>query len=252
MLFLELLFSFIILYLVFKIIFEKNNPLNSLLRMILLFIIYGLILIENHLEYFGFILIIVYVGAIAIMFLFVVFILNSELDILTKNNIKKKNFLSKKFIYFFCICCLLFTFFLLIKANIIQLYMESIYNYVSYLNFSEIYNKNILFTNFYHFLLVLFDTEYATIPSLIDRHNFEFFFKYKNNYNIVCFPIETIGHYLFINNYFILFFLSWLMFLIPLLIIVSCKLFFDYKKILDVKIQKILNQNEIIPLVIFK
>ena len=53
-------------------VIHSNNVIHSLMSLIVVFFISGLILIRFQVEYLGYILLIVYVGAIAILFLFVV------------------------------------------------------------------------------------------------------------------------------------------------------------------------------------
>ena len=53
-------------------VIHSNNVIHSLMSLIVVFFISGLILIRFHVEYLGYILLIVYVGAIAILFLFVI------------------------------------------------------------------------------------------------------------------------------------------------------------------------------------
>ncbi len=57
-------------------VFLANNPVHSVLFLILTFCSCGAVLLMFHTEFFGLIFIIIYVGAIAILFLFVVMMLN--------------------------------------------------------------------------------------------------------------------------------------------------------------------------------
>lgn len=238
-------FFFIIYFLVY-ILLEKNNPLKALLRMICLFIIQGLFLIENHLQYFGFILIIIYVGAIAIMFLFVIFLLNEDLDLFIY--MKDILLLKKKFIFFFF--SILFCHLLLYDNNNFYYYSSLLSQYAVFLNFYLLYDKNYFFNMniqyFYHIINKNYDLFY------IKKTDFQYFFKIQELYDFVCYPIESLALNLFIKNFFIFFILCWLMFIIPLLIIFSCKLFFKYKEDLNVKKQNVNNQNEILKYSIFK
>lgn len=53
-----------------------KNPISSIIYLVLTFFLAGVSLIFYHMEYFGLLFIIIYVGAIAILFLFVVMMLN--------------------------------------------------------------------------------------------------------------------------------------------------------------------------------
>ena len=57
-------------------VIHSNNVVHSLMSLIVVFFISGLILIRFQVEYLGYILLIVYVGAVAVLFLFVVMMLN--------------------------------------------------------------------------------------------------------------------------------------------------------------------------------
>ena len=70
----------------------STNPVESVLFLILAFCNAGAILILFNIEFLGLIFIIVYVGAIAVLFLFVIMMLNVKIyenvlfELLTKNN----------------------------------------------------------------------------------------------------------------------------------------------------------------------
>lgn len=55
---------------------NAKNPISSIIYLVLTFFLAGVSLIFYHMEYFGLLFIIIYVGAIAILFLFVVMMLN--------------------------------------------------------------------------------------------------------------------------------------------------------------------------------
>lgn len=57
-------------------VITDNNTIHSVFYLVLVFIISALLLISQGIDYFGLLLIIVYVGAIAILFLFVVMMIN--------------------------------------------------------------------------------------------------------------------------------------------------------------------------------
>lgn len=250
MLLFDILYFTLIFYLLVKIALEANNPLNSLIRMISLIILYSIYLIENHLQYFGFILIIIYVGAIAIMFLFVIFLMNENLDFFIA--LKDNFIIQKKYLFLFIFIILFHLFFQenILLVHFIKYYSIILNNYLEYLNFYFIYQKNYIFNNYVYFYLDILNINYNFL--YFEKKDFELFFKILKSFNLVCFPIEMLGLSIFIKNFFSFFLLSWLMFIIPLLIIFSCKLFFTYKQTLNAKVQVISNQNEIEKLSIFK
>lgn len=70
----------------------STNPVQSILFLILTFFQAGFLLIGFHLEFFGLIFIMIYVGAIAILFLFVIMMLNVKLKKENFFNLNKNNF----------------------------------------------------------------------------------------------------------------------------------------------------------------
>lgn len=81
------LFLFLLLFCAICVIFSKN-PIHSILFLVLTFFsASGLLLLQN-LEFLGMIFLIVYVGAIAVLFLFVVMMLNIRVIELKENFVK--------------------------------------------------------------------------------------------------------------------------------------------------------------------
>ena len=74
----------------------SKNIINSICFLILTFIIATNLLIINNIEYIGLLFIIIYIGAIAILFLFVIMLLNLN-NIVIKNN----NIILDSYIYIF-------------------------------------------------------------------------------------------------------------------------------------------------------
>jgi NADH-quinone oxidoreductase subunit J len=70
-----MLFKFIMLFSAFMVLFSKN-PVHSVLYLVLLFCVGAGILLSLDMEFLGIIYVVVYVGAIAVLFLFVVMMLN--------------------------------------------------------------------------------------------------------------------------------------------------------------------------------
>lgn len=81
------LFLFLLLFCAICVVFSKN-PIHSILFLVLTFFsASGLLLLQN-LEFLGMIFLIVYVGAIAVLFLFVVMMLNIRVIELKENFVK--------------------------------------------------------------------------------------------------------------------------------------------------------------------
>lgn len=69
-------------------VITANNPINSVLALVLTFANISCILIEFNIEFLGLLFLIVYVGAIAILFLFVIMMLDLKLVELYENTTK--------------------------------------------------------------------------------------------------------------------------------------------------------------------
>ena len=94
--FYTLLFVFIIICSILVII--AKNPVHSILYLILVFCASSLLLVSIGSEFLGIIFIVVYVGAIAVLFLFVIMMLNIKIIELNENIIR---YLPLTFIIFF-------------------------------------------------------------------------------------------------------------------------------------------------------
>lgn len=66
----------------------SKNPMHSVLSLVLTFVFSSIIMIKLGVEFLGLLFLIVYVGAIAILFLFVVMMLNINLEELLDNTSK--------------------------------------------------------------------------------------------------------------------------------------------------------------------
>ncbi|CAO5680680.1 MAG: NADH-quinone oxidoreductase subunit J [Holosporales bacterium] len=82
-------FSFALLMAALFVIFAKN-PIVSVLSLILAFFYAAGLFILLEAEYLAFSLIIVYVGAVAVLFLFAVMLLNIQKELTKKDNLKNK------------------------------------------------------------------------------------------------------------------------------------------------------------------
>ena len=121
-----------IIILSFIMIFSKN-PIYSIICLIFIFCCYGCILIFFNLDFLGIIYIIIYVGAIAILFLFVIMMLNIKI-------LELKDKILKYIPISFFIIIILLSIFFFIYDNFFFIY-EDFYNYN---NNIEFYHKSII------------------------------------------------------------------------------------------------------------
>lgn len=109
------------------------NPIYGLIALILVFLSTAVFLISMQIQFLAFIYLIIYIGAIAILFLFVIMLFN--LRSLKKSDLKIKDFsflsISFKLYFFFGV-----KFFLVIVLDIWNLI-----EYNSYINTYAVYNK---------------------------------------------------------------------------------------------------------------
>jgi len=128
----------------------SKNPVHSIFYLILVFCGAATLLISLGAEFLGLILIIVYVGAVAVLFLFVVMMLNIKVIELNANFI---NYLPLSAILFLFVFTELFT------------YMDFVFPIVDttgYINWAHELNREqnivllglILYTHFFHFFLI--------------------------------------------------------------------------------------------------
>jgi len=69
-------------------VIRAKNPVHSLFSLILVFLNTAILLIQSGIEYIGIFIIIVYIGAIAILFLFVIMMLNMKLLLKFENTLR--------------------------------------------------------------------------------------------------------------------------------------------------------------------
>jgi len=154
------LLGFLLIITYIMVLFAKN-AINSIFFLILAFIISSNLLIINNLEYLGIIFVLIYVGAIAILFVFVIMLLNIK-TIIIKNN----NKILDLFLIFFLISLFIYLFFLqnsnllLISFDLNNIYTDFLY--LKYINWSyKIINLNLFnilgeyLYNFYAFEIIL-------------------------------------------------------------------------------------------------
>ena len=134
-----------------------TNPIFSILFLILTFCIGSLILFYFSLEFLGFLYLIIYVGAIAILFLFVIMLLN--LNILNYLKIYDRlNFIACS--GFFLILLFIFEQYLFFNLDFYYYFFEEDFYYMSwifFLNFNSdiIIIGNLLYTDYFLSLILL-------------------------------------------------------------------------------------------------
>ena len=147
--FLTEILVFLILVCAFMVILSKN-PVHSIFYLILVFCGAATLLISIGAEFLGLILIIVYVGAVAVLFLFVIMMLYIKIIELNANFI---NYLPLSSILFLFVFTELFT------------YMDFVFPLIDttgYINWAHELNREqnivllglILYTHFFHFFLI--------------------------------------------------------------------------------------------------
>jgi NADH-quinone oxidoreductase subunit J len=125
-------------------IFILRNPIYSLLNLIVLFLLSGFVLLSFELEFLGFAFVMVYVGAITVLFLFVLMM------ICTKKEIEKKH----SFFFY-----LNFVFFINFLNYLMDGLIKSCFYYEQKTTFFDISNKIAVFDLLYK-PLIKFDHAY--------------------------------------------------------------------------------------------
>lgn len=137
------------------------NPIYALLALIFVFLNTAIFLLSMNVQFLAFIYLIIYIGAIAILFLFVIMLFN--LRSLKKSDLKIKDFsfltISFKFYLFFGL-----KFFMVIALDIWNLI-----EYNSYINNFAIYNKFDLqyYLTYVHWDILLFGNLFYTYYAYI-------------------------------------------------------------------------------------
>ena len=86
----------------------SKNPIFSILFLILIFCLSSFVLILSGVDFIGLLFIIIYVGAIAVLFLFVVMMLDLKVELYTKGEIQKLCVFFIIFFSFFFFCLYFF------------------------------------------------------------------------------------------------------------------------------------------------
>jgi len=137
------------------------NPIYALLALIFVFLNTAIFLLSMNVQFLAFIYLIIYIGAIAILFLFVIMLFN--LRSLKKSDLKIKDF------NFLTISFKVYLFFGLKFFMVIALDIWNLIEYNSYINNFAIYNKFDLqyYLTYVHWDILLFGNLFYTYYAYI-------------------------------------------------------------------------------------
>ncbi len=128
----------------------SNNPVEAVLFLVFTFLNAGVILFFFNAEFFGLIFIIIYVGAVSVLFLFIVMMLNVK----TEYDFSTNNFKTKIVKVLFCFLAI---FILIFKINALFGFNKldtSNFNFA--ILFDELNNIDILGQTLYNYYLICF------------------------------------------------------------------------------------------------
>jgi NADH-quinone oxidoreductase subunit J len=156
-----LLFKYMILFSTFMTIVSLN-PVHSVLYLVFTFALSSLFVICLGAEFLGILLIIVYVGAIAVLFLFIVMMLNIEQEEKLGVNTKVYFLFSWSIVFILskCFALLSYGYFGVLQDKLLYVYIPSFYVYaqswVDYLFLTDniLALGMVLYTYYFHLLLI--------------------------------------------------------------------------------------------------
>jgi NADH:ubiquinone oxidoreductase subunit 6 (subunit J) len=160
-------FIFFLLVILSLLMVFSTNPINSILFLILIFFNISILFFLFNLDFIGIIFIILYVGAIAVLFLFIVMIMNVK-------NIEKNNT----------------TYFFIGGLFFILLFLEFVYFILQYFYFGEYNNFLLNFDTFSFFNINLLDE--LNKVYLIQFFSFFIFVEYISLLLTSCFLILVV------------------------------------------------------------
>ena len=143
----------LILFLVISMIYTKT-PINSILVLCTILLLCIIMLFFSHIEFLSYIFLMVYVGGIALLFLFVVLMLNVKID--SNKNVKDNEFLNLGPIFLLLGLIKLQSYFLVSMQASVYINLSYIYSLKAYYFFSnDILSIGLLLYtyNFFSFLL---------------------------------------------------------------------------------------------------
>ncbi len=124
----------------------SSNPVHSVIYLILTFCITAFISFFFNLEFFGLIFVIIYVGAVAVLFLFIIMMLDIKENFLTKFSLFNLIFINFLVLFFETLAKLFF----------FEVFSNKIFLATSILFFDTSFNMDTLGQCLYNFFLICF------------------------------------------------------------------------------------------------
>ena len=180
----DFLLTFFAVFYSFCIIFSKN-PVHSILYLILVFLNISFLFLKYSIEFLGIFLIIIYIGAISILFLFVIMMLKlKKIDFIF-------NIYSILIISCFFIELIIFIPFTIIETPLISINWYTLYNTLTN---TELFGI-LLYTSYFSFILIigfillvaLISSVILTLPMINCYKNQKTYQQLSKNSNIIFF-----------------------------------------------------------------
>lgn len=161
------------------VIFNKN-PLHSILFLILVFANMSLLLLIQKIEFLSLIILMVYIGAIAVLFLFVIYMLN--IKIIELNEVNNSYLLGISLIFFIIIFEFFINFMFSNTDNFNVAYTANLFvvdwsNIFYHLSNIKIIGINLYFANYFLFIIISVILLLAMIGSIVLTSQKTFFLK---------------------------------------------------------------------------
>lgn len=177
--FLFLLISICSVFASIMVIFNKN-PLHSILFLILVFANMSLLLLIQKIEFLSLIILMVYIGAIAVLFLFVIYMLN--IKIIELNEMNSSYLLGISLVFIIIIFELIINFLFsnsdsMNVAYTANLFVEDWSNIFYHLSNIKIIGINLYFANYFLFIIISVILLLAMIGSIVLTSQKTFFLK---------------------------------------------------------------------------
>ena len=174
-----LLISVCTIFASLMVIFNKN-PLHSILFLILVFANMSLLLLIQKIEFLSLIILMVYIGAIAVLFLFVIYMLN--IKIIELNEMNSSYLLGISLVLFIVFFELLINFLFYNSDNqnisyTANLFVEDWSNLFYHLSNIKIIGINLYFANYFLFIIISVILLLAMIGSIVLTSQKTFFLK---------------------------------------------------------------------------
>ncbi len=162
-------------------IFNKN-PLHSILFLILVFINMSILLLTQKIEFLSLIILMVYVGAIAVLFLFIIYMLN--IKIIELNETNSAYIMGIGFVFFIILSEIFWNLFSMstIENNQMITYTSNLFvedwsNFFYHLSNLKIIGINLYFTYYLLFIIISVILLLAMVGSIVLTSKKTFFLK---------------------------------------------------------------------------